>query len=156
MTPEPRRAADGKRSLPKLRLSATRELADGAQLAEMRFFTWAFRCDYRLHIAFFRAEFEESIKKNRGAQRQMRKPRCTERERTDDTFRLSATRGVSVTLERARKFNRKATDYKRSYVALDGGGEEGEVEFADIEKMKKQYKAHRCTLDQDYAFIQNS
>ena len=59
-----------------------------------------------------------------------------------------------LTLERARKFNRKATDYKRSYVALDGGG--GEVEFADIEKMKKQSKTHRCTLDQDHAFIQNS
>ena len=61
-----------------------------------------------------------------------------------------------LTLERARKFNRKATDYKRSYVVLDGGEGGGEVEYADIEKMKKQCKAHRCTLDQDYALIQNS
>ena len=77
--------------LPKLRLSATREVADGTQLAEMRFLTWTFRCDYRLHIAFFRAEF--APRKN-NAQKQMRKPRSTERERTDDTLRLSATPGV--------------------------------------------------------------
>ena len=37
-----------------------------------------------------------------------------------------------------------------------GGEGGGEVEYADIEKMKKQCKAHRCTLDQDYALIQNS
>ena len=62
-----------------------------------------------------------------------------------------------LTLERARKFNRKASDYKRSYIALDGGGGDGdacgEVEYADIEKLKKKCKTHRCTLDQDYAFI---
>ena len=69
-----------------------------------------------------------------------------------------------LTKERTRKFNRKASDYKRSYMALDRDGDnsessegEGEeVEYADIEKLKKKCKTHRCTLDQDYAFIQGS
>ncbi|MEC9253859.1 MAG: hypothetical protein VX863_03345, partial [Candidatus Thermoplasmatota archaeon] len=69
-----------------------------------------------------------------------------------------------LTKERTRKFNRKASDYKRSYMALDRDGDnsessegEGEEEeYADIEKLKKKCKTHRCTLDQDYAFIQGS
>jgi hypothetical protein len=61
---------------------------------------------------------------------------------------------ASVTLERARRFLRKANDYKRAYRALAAGAGAGKVaEYADIEKMRKQSKAHRCTFDQDYKFI---
>ena len=68
-------------------------------------------------------------------------------------FALSS--GSVLTLSRARAYARKANDYKRSYMALDGGAV-GEVEYADIEKMKKKCKTHRCTLDQDYKFIAES
>jgi hypothetical protein len=48
------------------------------------------------------------------------------------------------------------TRYKRAYRILAERGEEGAVaaaEFADIEKIRKQVRAHRCTFDQDYKFI---
>ena len=61
------------------------------------------------------------------------------------------TAGV-LTLARVRKFQRKANDYKRAYLAL-AGDEATEIEHKDIEAMKKKCKTHRCTLDQDYAFI---
>ena len=55
---------------------------------------------------------------------------------------------------------RRCNDYKRTYMKLDAaasdGGESGELEFANIEKIKKECKTHRCTLDQDYKFIKES
>ena len=44
----------------------------------------------------------------------------------------------------------------RAYRILAERGEEGAVaaaEFADIEKIRKQVRAHRCTFDHDYKFI---
>ena len=64
---------------------------------------------------------------------------------------------LSVTLARARKYLRRANDYKRAYRELEAGGsaEEAAV-YADIEKIKRECKTHRCTFDQDYAFIAHS
>ena len=59
-----------------------------------------------------------------------------------------------LTLGRVRKFQRKANDYKRAYLALSNSPEDAtELEHKDTEAMKKKCKTHRCTLDQDYAFI---
>lgn len=59
-----------------------------------------------------------------------------------------------LTLERVRKFNRKARSYKLAYWKLSQGASAGSVaEHADIEKMTKVSKAHRCTFDQDYKFV---
>lgn len=58
-----------------------------------------------------------------------------------------------LTIERTRKFQRKANDYKRAYRALTS---ESEVEYADIEKMKKTHKTHRSSFDQDYKFIKSA
>ena len=61
---------------------------------------------------------------------------------------------ATVTVERARRFLRKANDYKRAYRALSEGAGPNEVAtYADIEKLRKEVKAHRSTLDQDYKFI---
>jgi hypothetical protein len=60
----------------------------------------------------------------------------------------------SVGLSRSRSFLRKANDYKRAYRALNlASGAAAAVAHADIEKMRKLTKAHRCTFDQDRKFI---
>ena len=54
-------------------------------------------------------------------------------------------------------FSRKARAYKRAYLALANG--EGEFEasgappFAEIERLSKQCKTHRCTLDMHRSFV---
>ena len=64
-----------------------------------------------------------------------------------------------LTIERTRKFQRRANDYKRAYRALGSESPEpesdppSEVEYADIEKLTKKHKTHRSSLDQDYKFI---
>ena len=63
---------------------------------------------------------------------------------------------AAITLARSRCFLRKANDYKRAYRIIAEQGENGAAaaaEFADIEKIRKQVRAHRCTYDQDYMFI---
>jgi len=64
---------------------------------------------------------------------------------------------ASVTLARSRKYLRRANDYKRAYreIAL-GGSAEAAAFYADIEKIKKTCKSHRCTFDQDLKFIVSS
>ena len=60
----------------------------------------------------------------------------------------------AVTLVRARRFLRKANDYKRAYHALsEGAGPKAAAAYADVEKLRKESKSHRCTFDQDYKFI---
>ena len=63
-------------------------------------------------------------------------------------------------IKRVRAMQRRSNDYKRSYMLLGGGvgggGASKVVEYADIEKMKKKCKTHRCSLDQDYKFIKES
>ena len=63
-------------------------------------------------------------------------------------------------IKRVRAMQRRSNDYKRSYMLLGGGVGDGGgskvVEYADIEKMKKNCKTHRCSLDQDYKFIKES
>ena len=60
---------------------------------------------------------------------------------------------ATITTSRSRNYLRKANDYKRAYRILAEKGEEEGVaaafEFADIEKIRKQVRAHRCTYDQD-------
>ena len=59
-------------------------------------------------------------------------------------------------IKRVRAMQRKANDYKRSYMALEESSGGDDLEYADIEKMKEKCKAHRSSLDQDYAFIKNA
>ena len=60
----------------------------------------------------------------------------------------------SVTPQRSRRFLRKANDYKRAYRSLmAGAGADAVAAYADVEKLRKQSKAHRSTFDQDYKFI---
>jgi hypothetical protein len=63
-----------------------------------------------------------------------------------------------ISIEKARRFSRKARDYKCVY-NQQASGNVGNVEkigFEMIEKMVKEVKTHRCSLDQDYSFITNS
>jgi hypothetical protein len=65
-----------------------------------------------------------------------------------------------LTINRTRKFARKARDYKLTYfylfqmvsTAIAEGGD-GRVAKQAIEKIVKAFKVHRCALDSDYAFI---
>ena len=60
-----------------------------------------------------------------------------------------------ITIEKARKFARKARDYKCVY-RLHGLGlldDDNKFGFTMIEKMVKSAKTHRCSLDQEYRFI---
>ena len=60
----------------------------------------------------------------------------------------------SVSLQSSRRFLRKANDYKRAYRTLmEGGGADEAAAYADVEKLRKESKAHRSTFDQDYKFI---
>ena len=60
----------------------------------------------------------------------------------------------SVTLQRSRRFLRKASDYKRAYRSLmAGAGPDAVAAYADVEKLRKLSKTHRSTFDQDYLFI---
>jgi hypothetical protein len=69
-----------------------------------------------------------------------------------------------LTINRTRKFARKARDYKLTYYflirmcdsALAKVGEDGRVAKDAIEHIVKAFKVHRCALDSDYAFIVNS
>ena len=68
-----------------------------------------------------------------------------------------------LTINRTRKFARKARDYKLTYFYLirmvDTAmleGDDGRVAKDAIEKIVKAFKVHRCALDSDYAFIVNS
>ena len=64
---------------------------------------------------------------------------------------------AGLTRERRFLFSRKARSYKRAYLALARG--EGELEsngaapFAEIERLSKQCKTHRCALDMNRVFI---
>ena len=60
---------------------------------------------------------------------------------------------LSCNLSLSRKFLRKANDYKRAYRELGEGRTEAGAVYADIEKLRKECKTHRCTFDQDYKFI---
>ena len=58
----------------------------------------------------------------------------------------------------SRRFTRKTREYMRAYAreaGLFGWVGEGErlVGHAAIEKFVKTAKTHRCTLDQDWAFV---
>ena len=64
---------------------------------------------------------------------------------------------AGLTCARRFLFSRKARAYKRAYLALANG--EGELEasgaapFAEIERLAKRCKTHRCALDMNRAFI---
>jgi len=36
---------------------------------------------------------------------------------------------------------------------MEGGGADEAAAYADVEKLRKESKAHRSTFDQDYKFI---
>ena len=63
--------------------------------------------------------------------------------------------------ERMRKFNRKARDYKLTYLFLFEKLTECETMVSstthdNIEGIIKLFKQHRSALDADYAFIKNA
>ena len=57
-----------------------------------------------------------------------------------------------IDIWKARKFARKARDYKCVYL-LQALGQLDELGYSKIEKMVKAAKTHRCSLDQEYRFI---
>ena len=62
-----------------------------------------------------------------------------------------------LTRQRRFLFSRKARSYKRAYLALANG--EGELDasgaapFAEIERLARQFKTHRCALEFSRGFI---
>ena len=56
-----------------------------------------------------------------------------------------------LNMERVRKFARRARAYRNGYREPELAGS-----YFVIEKLVKRSKAHRCTLDQAYAFIRNA
>jgi hypothetical protein len=67
--------------------------------------------------------------------------------------RMALSRDV-LTLQRMRKFARKAREYKLTYSFLaTHETEDGEMSKALIDHITKMFKQHRSALDSDYAFI---
>ena len=66
----------------------------------------------------------------------------------------------SLPLGRVRKFARKTREYMRAYAKshmLFGATEADRLEgYHAVRKFVKGSKTHRCTLDQDYAFVGNA
>jgi hypothetical protein len=56
-----------------------------------------------------------------------------------------------LTMERVRKFARRARAYRNGYKEPELAGS-----YLGIERLVKRSKAHRCTLDQAYSFIMNA
>ena len=56
-----------------------------------------------------------------------------------------------LTMERVRKFARRARAYRHGYKEPELAGS-----YLGIERLVKRSKAHRCTLDQAYSFIMNA
>jgi hypothetical protein len=63
-----------------------------------------------------------------------------------------------LTINRMRKFARKARDYKLTYAFLidQAGGKDASAAKDEIEHITKMFKAHRSAMDADYSFIVNS
>jgi hypothetical protein len=62
-----------------------------------------------------------------------------------------------LTLQRMRKFARKAREYKLTYSFLAANeNEDGEMSKGLIDHITRQFKQHRSALDSNYAFIVNS
>ena len=64
-----------------------------------------------------------------------------------------------LTLNRVRKFARKAREYKLTYALLfhlADGEELNSTGKDEIEHITKLFKAHRSAMDADYGFISNS
>ena len=57
-----------------------------------------------------------------------------------------------LTVNRLRKFARKACDYKLTYASF----EDASATKTKIEKISKAFKAHRSALDADYVFVVNT
>lgn len=76
-----------------------------------------------------------------------------------DCVKYSMSREV-ITVDRMRRFSRRARRYICSYYIFHGVGandDEGNVnvKMDDLEKMVKMMKTHRCALDFDYQFIKS-
>ena len=90
-----------------------------------------------------------------------------EKKRSKEKFRALVSNCISrdeLTIERRRKFARRARRYLLAYLALakfkreatpedEGAAKEVTMSAALIEKIVKQYKNHRCILDQERGFI---
>ena len=64
---------------------------------------------------------------------------------------------IALTRERCFIFSRKARSYKKAYWALAHGHgtteTDGSASFAEIERLSKTFKTHRCALDLERRFI---
>ena len=60
-----------------------------------------------------------------------------------------------ITINRVRKFARKAREYKLTYSLLihNAGGEDATATKNEIEHITKLFKVHRSAIDSDYRFI---
>ena len=60
-----------------------------------------------------------------------------------------------ITVNRSRKFARKAREYKLTYSLLihNAGGEDATATKNEIEHITKLFKVHRSAIDSDYLFI---
>ena len=60
-----------------------------------------------------------------------------------------------LTLNRMRKFARKAREYKLTYALLFhmADGKDASAGKDDIKHIKKLFKVHRSAMDADYSFI---
>ena len=63
-----------------------------------------------------------------------------------------------LTINRIRKFARKAREYKLTYSLIFdmNDGETGSTGKDDIEHITKEFKAHRSAMDSDFKFIAES
>jgi hypothetical protein len=70
-----------------------------------------------------------------------------------------------LTIQRVRRFARKAREYKLAYLRIakeqkeesgGGGGGDGKAALALIEKYRREYKSHRSSFDTDRKFIAGS
>jgi hypothetical protein len=74
----------------------------------------------------------------------------------EENVRMALTTDV-LTLQRIRKFARKAREYKLTYSFLSVNEEEvGEMSKSLLDHITRQFKQHRSALDSDYAFIRNA
>ena len=63
-----------------------------------------------------------------------------------------------LTVNRIRKYARKAREYKLTYSLIFdiNDGETGSTSKDDIEHITKEFKAHRSAMDSDFKFITES
>jgi hypothetical protein len=88
--------------------------------------------------------------------------------RGKENFKMSVRKCLSakvLSVERIRKFSRRARQYKLAYHFFDSGQTDPEIPHGDgdqqygpvaVEKLIGKFKTHRCAMDFDFKFIMSS